>query len=300
MNRPPHGRLVKLGHPMRALAVLSACLLTACSALAQTYSFSVKVVGHGKPVILIPGLTCTGDVWDGTVAQLKTKYQCHVLTLPGFGTQPPISGPYLSHVRDDIIAYVKAKKLDHPAVIGHSLGGFMVYYLAEKEPALWGRLVCVDGVPFLSSLSNPNATAEGMQTIADGVKKQLAAAPADQFKAGIRSTLEQQITDPKNVDAMYKLCSASSQANTAEAISEMLATDARGQEASIQSPLLLIGAAQFATTDDMKSRVEASYQSQIKDIPNGKVIMDFKSRHFIMLDDPDFFYRAIEDFLQAQ
>lgn len=285
---------------MRCFAVLSACLFATCSALAQTYSFSVKVVGHGDPVILIPGLTCTGAVWDGTVAELKSKYQCHVLTLPGFGTQAPIDGPYLSHVRDDIIAYVKGKKLNHPAVIGHSLGGFMVYYLAEKEPTLWGRLVCVDGVPFLSSLSNPNATSEGMQTIADGVKKQLATASPDQFKASLVASLKQQITDQKNIDTVSPSCSASNQADTAEAISEMLTTDARGEEASIQSPLLLIGAAQFATTDDLKKTVSASYQSQIKDIPKGKLIMDWKARHFVMLDDPEFFYKTVQDFLQAK
>ncbi len=285
---------------MRAHAVVTACLLASCTAFAQTYSFNVKVVGHGKPVILIPGLTCTGEVWDGTVGQLKAKYQCHILTLPGFGTQPPISGPYLSHVRDDIIAYAKAKKLDHPAVIGHSLGGFMVYYLAEKEPTLWGRLVCVDGVPFLSALSNPNATAEGMQPIADGVKKQLATATAEQFKASLVASLKQQITDQKNIDAVSASCSASNQADTAEAISEMLTTDARGQEGSIKSPLLLIGAAQFATTDDMKKTVSASYQSQIKDIPNGKLVMDWKARHFVMLDDAEFFYKTLQDFLEAK
>ena len=284
---------------MKLFAILSSLLLASVFAFCQPYSFSVKVVGHGKPVILIPGLTCTGDVWDGTVAQLKGKYQCHVLTLPGFGTQAPISGPYLSHVRDDIIAYVKAKKLNHPDVIGHSLGGFMVYCMAEKEPTLWGRLVCVDGVPFLSALSNPSATADGMKQIADGLKSQLASAPPDQFKAGIRSALTQEITDPKNVEAMYKFCSPTDQADMAAAISEMLTTDARGQESTIKSPLLLIGAAQFATTDDLKKSVEASYQAQIKSIPNAKLIMDFKARHFIMLDDPDFFYKTVEDFLQA-
>lgn len=284
---------------MRLIALLSACLIAASTALASPYSFSVKVVGHGKPVILIPGLTCTGDVWDGTVAQLKSKYECHVLTLPGFGGQPPITGPYISRVRDEIISYVKAKKLDHPAVIGHSLGGFMIYELAEKEPALWGRLVCVDGVPFLATLSNPNATAEGMKDIADRVEKQFVAETRDQFKAGVRGALQQQITDPKNVDAMYKFCSLSDPAETGMAIAEMFTTDARPNEATIRSPLLLIGAAQFATDDATKKSVEASYQAQIKSVPNAKLIMDWKSRHFIMLDDPEFFYKTVQDFLQA-
>lgn len=33
---------------------------------------SVEVVGQGPPVMLIPGLTCDGSVWDSTVDRLKT------------------------------------------------------------------------------------------------------------------------------------------------------------------------------------------------------------------------------------
>ena len=35
-------------------------------------------------MILIPGLTCGGDVWKSTVEHFKDRYECHVLTLAGF------------------------------------------------------------------------------------------------------------------------------------------------------------------------------------------------------------------------
>jgi len=35
-------------------------------------------------MILIPGLSCPGDVWDETVAHYKDRYQMHVLSLAGF------------------------------------------------------------------------------------------------------------------------------------------------------------------------------------------------------------------------
>ena len=38
---------------------------------AQTDAFHVEVYGSGAPVILIPGLTCEGQVWDATVDILK-------------------------------------------------------------------------------------------------------------------------------------------------------------------------------------------------------------------------------------
>ncbi|UOQ74823.1 alpha/beta fold hydrolase [Hymenobacter cellulosilyticus] len=48
-------------------------------------SFTVKVVGKGQPMLLIPGLTCPGVVWDATVAHYQKQYQCHIVSLAGFG-----------------------------------------------------------------------------------------------------------------------------------------------------------------------------------------------------------------------
>jgi N-formylmaleamate deformylase len=55
--------------------------------------FTVKVTGHGKPMILIPGLASSGDTWVGTVAHFKQRYTCYVLTLAGFAGVPPIQPP---------------------------------------------------------------------------------------------------------------------------------------------------------------------------------------------------------------
>jgi pimeloyl-ACP methyl ester carboxylesterase len=283
---------------LRTLLAVSGLLLAASISSAQTaYSFAVKVVGHGKPVILIPGLTCTGDVWDGTVKRLESKYQCHVLTLPGFGGQPPISGPFVTHVRDDILAYVREKKLDHPAVIGHSLGGFMVYNLAEADPNLWGPLIAVDGLPFLTLLYSPKATAESSKPYADMVSKGMRSATPAAFTDQVHKALESEITDPKNVEAMFVFSKRADQATTAEIFSEMMTTDLRPGLSAIRSRFLLIGAGQQATTPAQQDALTATYRSEISGIPGAELQMDWKARHFIMLDDPEFFYSSVEAFL---
>lgn len=266
---------------------------------ARTYCFSVRVTGRGKPVILIPGLTCTGQVWNGTVARLSHRYRCYVLTLPGFGKQAPIKGPYLSHVRNDIIKYVRAEKLDHPAVIGHSLGGFMTYYLAVAEPRLWGPLISVDGLPFLAVVFNPNATAATMQPTADAIAAQMASATPAAFKASIKGNLDAQITDPQNLRAVSNSSLESNQANVAQAMKELLTTDLRGKVSVIRSPFLLIGAGQQATSAPLKKSLTQTYAASIHSIPRAKLQMDWKARHFIMLDDPSFFYQAVQGFLSS-
>src|SRR5690606_9878809 len=94
---------------------------------AQYTAFTVRVVGQGPPVLLIPGLSCDGSVWDATVEHLHSKYQCHVFSLAGFAGTPAVEPPFLSQVHKQIVHYVKAEKLDHPSIIGHSLGGTMAF-----------------------------------------------------------------------------------------------------------------------------------------------------------------------------
>jgi hypothetical protein len=44
-------------------------------------AFSVKTTGKDRPMILIPGLLSSGEVWSATVDRYKDRYECHVLTL---------------------------------------------------------------------------------------------------------------------------------------------------------------------------------------------------------------------------
>ena len=82
-------------------------------------SFVVKVTGQGRPIIFIPGLSCAKAVWDGSVAHLKDRYECHVLTLAGFAGQPRIEPPFLESVCKDLAKYIREHKLDHPVIVGH-------------------------------------------------------------------------------------------------------------------------------------------------------------------------------------
>jgi hypothetical protein len=78
----------------------------------NTKAFEVRVTGKGKPILLIPGYSCSGEVWKETVDQLKNKYELHILTLAGFGTAQPIQDEeILKTVRNQIVQYVKDKKL---------------------------------------------------------------------------------------------------------------------------------------------------------------------------------------------
>ena len=51
----------------------------------QPGPFEVKVTGKGKKAILfIPGLACSGEVWEETAQHFKDDYTCYILTMAGF------------------------------------------------------------------------------------------------------------------------------------------------------------------------------------------------------------------------
>jgi pimeloyl-ACP methyl ester carboxylesterase len=100
-------------------------------------------------MILIPGLQCSGAVWNEAVVFYSDKYQVHVLTIAGFAGEPAIPGLPLSTVRDDLIRYIRENKLNHPVIVGHSLGGFLALWIAATGRDMIDRIVSVDGVPFL-------------------------------------------------------------------------------------------------------------------------------------------------------
>ena len=137
----------------------------------EIQSFEVNVVGEGKPIILIHGFNSSPKTWDKTIDELKDNYECHILDLAGFtGSDPIKTDHYLSKVAEDIKFYIEQKKLDKPAIIGHSMGGLISLMLTSKSTELVGPQIIVDSLPFLAAAQNPTATVESVKGMAENMK----------------------------------------------------------------------------------------------------------------------------------
>src|SRR5438067_2362627 len=166
--------------------------------------FGVRVVGHGRPMILIPGLACSGEVWDSTVDHFKDRYECHVLTLAGFAGQPPVGGPSLETVRKGLADYIRQKKLDRPIIVGHGIGGFVAYVMGITEPDVVGALISVDGLPSLAAAMNPTITPEQLAQMAQSLRKQAEQITREQFIASQKRTLSIWLQEPDDLDRVSK------------------------------------------------------------------------------------------------
>jgi len=247
-------------------------------------------------MLLIPGLTCGGDVWDGTVEHFKGRYECHVLTLAGFAGQPAIEAPMLETIRTDIASYIQKKKLSHPVIVGHSLGAFMAFWIAASEPERVGPVVAVDGGTFFPALMDPKATAESAKAGAESLRQIIGSQGAEEFAAQNKLFLANMITDPKNLELIAPTCAKSDPKATGLAMYELMTTDLREEASKITTPVLLIGSG-ATTSTELKKTMETRYEAQVAKVPNHKVVMAEKARHFVMLDDPEFLFAAMDKFL---
>jgi pimeloyl-ACP methyl ester carboxylesterase len=264
--------------------------------------FAVKVVGKGRPMILIPGLMCSADVWNSTVEHYKGAYECHVLTLAGFAGQPPVPGPFLDTVRQSLADYIRERKLDKPVVVGHSLGGFLVYALGANHPDLVGPLVAVDGLPCLGAAFNDKADAEGMKKQAAQMREQMEKMPREQYLTQSKALLKGWISDAKQRAAAEKWVADSDQATVARALGELFGTDLRPELGKIKAPVLLLGAwsKEMEAFGLKREAVVKRYEDQLANVPHHKVAVAENAKHFIMFDAPKWMFGQIDDFLAAK
>jgi pimeloyl-ACP methyl ester carboxylesterase len=263
-------------------------------------SVHVDQFGSGaRALVLIPGLSDSGKVWDSTVARYQASHLIYVLTLPGFGGRPKIAAPMIDSVVRDIVAFLP--RANRPVVIGHSLGGILAIRIAEEHSDLISGAVAIDGLPVFAGLDN--VTPQMRATIADqGAGKVSNLSPA-QFAAAQKSQLEY-MTQPANVDTAASFSEGADIGATAEYLREVLTMDLRPGLASITVPLLEIAPFDASvdpinpfspklTLDDKKQY----YQKLLSNDPKAQVVMIDRSRHFIMLDQPAALFAAIDAFL---
>ena len=282
-----------------ALAYAAAPAAAAGTAAASAHpAFKVEVTGKGAPVILIPGLASSGEVWNGTVAHYCGSRQCHVVTLAGFAGVPAIDGPLLPAVEQQLSDYIAANKFDRPIVIGHSLGGFLGMKLAADHPEQVGRLVIVDTLPALAAVQMPSMTEQQMKELAAGMRVRMESMDVEAYRAGQLKTLQTMITKQEDIDRALGWGKQSDRATVINAMTEMMGEDMRPQVSRIKAPTLVLGAWYAYKDFGTKPMFEQMYKSQYQQLPNVKVELADTSRHFIMYDDPAWMYDRIDNFLK--
>jgi pimeloyl-ACP methyl ester carboxylesterase len=296
-----------------AANILTAIVLVLATGIvmAQTApAFHVDVKGKGKPMILIPGLSSSGEVWDSTVARYQDRYRCYVFTLDGFAGQPRWTGPgddFLNAVRDQLSAYIDQNHLDHPVVVGHSLGGFLALALAEKYPEKVGPLVIVDSLPFSAHAWFNVDSADSAKGVAAGMRSHIAGETDEEYAAYVKSgaSTRWMVTGDADFARIAGWGLHSDKQAVADAMYDMVVTDLRPELGRIHTPILVMGTwihltkvAHQEASPEFRSAVLKEFERQYKNAPQAKIALADHARHFIMYDDPQWFFTQMGAFLK--
>ncbi len=113
-------------------------------------SFHVKDEGHGSTIVLLHGILASLHTWDGWLPALSKKYRVVRIDLPGHGlTGPDPKGEYSIDRMTKLIEKLYDKlEIKEAHLIGNSLGGWIAWEFAVRNPKRVSKLVLIDSAGF--------------------------------------------------------------------------------------------------------------------------------------------------------
>jgi len=102
--------------------------------------------GKGPAVILIPGITSPAITWGFVAERLSLHHDVYIVDVRGRGLSSTGAGlDYgLDAMADDAIAFAQSLQLNHPTILGHSMGARIAMRAAIRSEGVFGRLALID------------------------------------------------------------------------------------------------------------------------------------------------------------
>jgi pimeloyl-ACP methyl ester carboxylesterase len=295
-------------------AILAAFLAATCVAAAPAFAapaaaaaapafaserIGVTVRGSGPDVVLIPGLSSSPEVWDGTIAALP-GYRYHVVHVAGFAGKASGangSGEVVAPVAEEIARYIKEAKLDRPAIVGHSLGGAWAMMVASRHPALASKVMVIDMLPFMGAMfGGPGATADSIRPVAEQIRTGIATAKPEASKAAIEGTIATMVKTEKLRPLAVAHSVKSDPKVSGQAMYELILQDLRPALKEIKVPLSVLWVTPPGAPVT-EAQMGQFYTMSYANAPQAKLINVPDAYHFIMWDAPEAFQRELKAFL---
>jgi pimeloyl-ACP methyl ester carboxylesterase len=251
----------------------------------------------GRPLIFVPALFCGSWEWNAQINALSSKYDVFVVTLPGFDGRPMVSDDALmERAARDLHLLIETRDLKRPIVIGHSLGGTLTVFFAERYPNDAAGIVTIEG-------GYPVAPTQAMRDarVARTVKPFEGITRSELGPALRKNMLQYTITSTPDVNTVERLAARSDPGAIAAWLRAALTLDLTPALSSIKVPFTAIVPfdKEIDPFQGFKSREQkqAAYVRWVSHARYGKVIVIDNSRHFVMFDQPTLFAQALESAL---
>jgi pimeloyl-ACP methyl ester carboxylesterase len=254
---------------------------------------AIETTGTGSDVILLAGSGASArQVWQGTIERVP-GHRYHVVQVAGFAGSPSganaAEGPVVQPIAEELNRYVREQRLDHPAVVGLSMGAAVAMTLAARHPESVGRVMVVDMIPFMGAFfGRPGqvATSEQARPIAEGVgAAMLAGRPGNASEEHGRASVAKMVRTESLRPVVLENGMASDPRVMTNVMREMIVLDLRPELAHTTVPIrVLYVHAPLISLD--AEQTDAVYHAMYSGVPTASLRRVDNAYHFIMLDQP--------------
>jgi pimeloyl-ACP methyl ester carboxylesterase len=261
--------------------------------------FVVSVSGSGRDVVFVHGLAASPECWDDAV-RLLPGVRVHAIHMRGFAGLAPSAfrSPmnFLKPMADAVAGYIRTLRAGPVPVVGHSMGGLVSLMLSRDHADVVDRTMVVDVPAFFSVLITPFATATSMAPLAQHSRRSYVEKSKPQHQDDIRRASAKLVTGSDGIERVVRWSLASDRATTADVMAEVMVTDLRGDLRQIQAPVDVVYAWDKVSPAS-KMGLDQVYASAYAGLAQGRLHRIDEARHYVMLDQPDAFYGAVNGWL---
>ncbi|HET9810562.1 MAG TPA: alpha/beta hydrolase [Sphingomicrobium sp.] len=259
---------------------------------------SVRKIGHGSPVVLIPGLSSPRAVWDGFAPELARDHSVYLVQVNGFGGDDPganLQPGILDGIVADLHSCLEAEHAGPARVVGHSMGGLAALMLAKAHPADVEALMIVDALPYVGDIFLPGATVAQVEPRAKAMRDQMIESHGKpDSESGAKAIAALQARSPDAQALVARWIARADARVSGLAMYEDMTADLRPDMAAIATPITLI----YPWSEALpKERADAFYRGEYAAAPAVSFVPIANSGHFVMLDQPEVFAAALRDFV---
>nr|WP_320117670.1 alpha/beta hydrolase [uncultured Marinifilum sp.] len=273
------------------ILTLALFVSTTLNIFASTSSIQVEIKGQGDPVLLLPGFTCPGEVWNETVAEISENHECHIVNYPGFGDVPAIDTLWLQTIKEDLEKYLQENKFKKLSIIGHSMGGTLALWLASEKRYNIKNLLIIDALPCMGAMMIPDYSSEKV-SYDTPYNKNLLKMSDDEFKGMAMNFANYMSKTSSKHQQIADWIIKSDRKTYVYGYTDLLKLDLRDDLKNIESQVLILAAA-----NPSKSMIEGVYNDQYSSLKKKEIVYIENTTHFVMYDQFNTYIKKLKQIL---
>ncbi len=247
-----------------------------------------RIVGQGKPFLILHGYFGMGDNWKSLGNQFGENFEVHLIDQRNHGRSFHADDFDYELMAEDLYNYIAHYQLEEVVLLGHSMGGKTAMLFAVEYPDLVDKLIIADISPryyqphhneILKALNSVDFSQQNSRKLVDEKLKELIP------ELGVRSFLLKNVywREKGQLDFRFHLKSLTeNNSEVGKALPSFTTFEG--------SALFLAGGNSGYITQEEVQVIKAHF-------PNSEIITIANAGHWLHADQPGEFYRNVMAFL---